>query len=92
MYSTISAIRDRGTVASSSRVSGSKRESDGSAARRASSTSPAASGDSAIRTEVAPSVPLACAIRSRSCSITAGFPSCPKISSAPADVSSPIRA
>jgi hypothetical protein len=34
-YSTISAIRDRGTVASSSIVSGSSRESEGRAARRA---------------------------------------------------------
>jgi PAS domain-containing protein len=92
MKSTISAIRDRGTVASSSRVSGSRRESEGSVARRASSASLAASGDSAIRTDVAPSVAHACAICCRSRSITAGFPSCPKISSAPADVSSPICA
>jgi hypothetical protein len=85
-------MRDRGTVASSRIVRGASRESEGSAARRASSTSAAASGDSAIRTCVAPSASHVSAIRRRSRSIVAGSPSCPKISSAPAEVSRPMCA
>ena len=90
--STIVASWERGTVASSSSVTRPSRDSEGSAARRASMMPAASTASVAILTSSASSARQASAIRSRSRATPSGPPSWPKISTAPASRRRPMCA